>query len=467
MNRAIAVLDIGKTNVKLALVDAATLTERRLLTRPNQPVTSGPYPHFDVDGLWGWLMDGLAGLAREAEIGAISVTTHGACGVLVDGRGPVLPVLDYEHEGPDEVAADYEAIRPDFAETYAARLPSGLNLARQLYWQQRRWPEAFARATAFLTYPQYWAWRLSGVMASEVTSLGCHTDLWDLREGRPSSLVCKMGWEKLLPPVRPAAERLGAVLPEIVRRCGLPADCRVVCGIHDSNATLLPHVLSRPAPFAVFSTGTWAVLFSVGGRLETLERTRDCLANVDALGRTVPCARFMAGREWDAMMAGVEPAPFDAATLAAVITRKVMAFAGFAPGVGPFPAAAGGWSQPVTGLSIGERTAAAALSLALSADECLRLTGAGGPVLVEGPLARNDWFCTALAALSGREVRALPGSTGTTAGAALLALGLDHRLVQDEGALYAPAALSGLAEYRQIWRERALQGLPPVASGWI
>lgn len=463
MTRAIAVLDIGKTNVKLALVDAQKLTERRLLTRPNQPVNSGPYPHFDVEGLWGWLLDGLAELAREAEITAISVTTHGASGVLVDQAGPVLPVLDYEHEGPDELADDYEAVRPDFAETCAARLPSGLNLARQLYWQQRHWPEAFSRAIAFLTYPQYWTWRLSGVMASEVTSLGCHTDLWDLRSGEPSSLVRKMGWEHLLPPVRSAADTLGPVLPEIVRRCGLPADCRVVCGIHDSNATLLPHVLSRPAPFAVFSTGTWAVLFSVGGSLATLERTRDCLANVDALGRAVPCARFMAGREWDAMMAGAEPAPFDAGVLAAVIGRKVMAFAGFASGVGPFPAATGGWSQPVSSLSSAERTAAAALSLALSADECLTLTGAGGPVLVEGPLARNAWFCTALAALCGRKVQALPGSTGTTAGAALLALGLDHRPIREEGALYAPAVLAGIEDYRTLWRERALKGLQPAA----
>ena len=32
-------------------------------------------------------------------------------------------------------------------------------------------------------YPQYWAYRLTGVLANEVTSLGCHTDLWDYRAG--------------------------------------------------------------------------------------------------------------------------------------------------------------------------------------------------------------------------------------------------------------------------------------------
>lgn len=28
-------------------------------------------------------------------------------------------------------------------------------------------------------YPQYWALRLTGIAANEVTSLGCHTDLWN------------------------------------------------------------------------------------------------------------------------------------------------------------------------------------------------------------------------------------------------------------------------------------------------
>ena len=32
-------------------------------------------------------------------------------------------------------------------------------------------------------YPQYWAYRLTGVLANEVTSLGCHTDLWNYRAG--------------------------------------------------------------------------------------------------------------------------------------------------------------------------------------------------------------------------------------------------------------------------------------------
>jgi sugar (pentulose or hexulose) kinase len=51
----------------------------------------------------------------------------------------------------------------------------------------------------------------------------------------------------------------------------------------------------------------------------------------------------------------------------------------------------------------------------------LELIGAEGPTVVEGPFARNAVYLSALRNLTKREVVALPGSTGTSLGAALLA----------------------------------------------
>jgi len=36
----------------------------------------------------------------------------------------------------------------------------------------------------------------------------------------------------------------------------------VFCGVHDSNASLLPHLGSRQAPFTIVSTGTWVILMA-------------------------------------------------------------------------------------------------------------------------------------------------------------------------------------------------------------
>ncbi|RWX57954.1 carbohydrate kinase, partial [Mesorhizobium sp. M4B.F.Ca.ET.089.01.1.1] len=132
------------------------------------PLTDGPYPQHDIECLWTFILDSLAELHREQRIDAISITTHGATAVLVDaGGGLALPVLDYEFSGPDEFAEDYDLIRPPFVETGTPRLPAGLNIGAQLFWQQRRFPAEFAKAAAIVMYPQYWALRLTGVAVNE------------------------------------------------------------------------------------------------------------------------------------------------------------------------------------------------------------------------------------------------------------------------------------------------------------
>ena len=68
-----------------------------------------------------------------------------------------------------------------------------------------------------------------------------------------------------------------------------------------------------------------------------------------------------------------------------------------------------------------EQNAAASLYTALMTNTCLELIGAAGPTIVEGPFSRNLTYLSALRSLTGREIIASPGSTGTSLGAALLA----------------------------------------------
>jgi len=446
--RPVAVVDIGKTTAKLALVDpgsGATLDAR---TRPNRVLPGPPYPHADVEGLWAFILDGLAAVAGARPLAGIAVTTHGATAALMAGEVLALPVLDYEHDGPDDLAAAYAAARPAFAETLSPRLPGGLNLGAQLFWQARAFPQAFASATAVLMYPQYWTARLTGMRASEVTSLGCHTDLWAPGAARLSRLVRGQGWAGLFPPVVPASRVLGPVRAEVAAAAGIDPATPVVCGIHDSNASLLPWLRRAEAPFTVVSSGTWTVVMTVGGDLAELDPARDSLANVDALGRPVPTARFMGGREY-AALAGEAPAAADPGDLAAVLAADVFPLPSFAPGVGPFPHAPGRWHGDPATLAPAARTAAADLYLALVTDACLGLAGRGRRIVVEGPLARNRLYCATLAALAGVPVHPSPDATGTSAGAAAL-LG-----DATPGALPPPVEATpvpGLAAFAGRWR---------------
>ena len=85
------------------------------------------------------------------------------------------------------------------------------------------------------------------------------------------------------------------------------ASTPVQCGIHDSNASLLPYVLTQKPPFSVISTGTWVIAMSIGSKSAQLDPDLDTLINVTAMGHPAPSARFMGGREHDVATGGSCP----------------------------------------------------------------------------------------------------------------------------------------------------------------
>lgn len=417
--KLIAVLDVGKTTAKLTLWTRAGEPVARE-TRANARVEADGHAALDAAGVEAWMAETLAGFARRGAIGAIVPVAHGAAAAVVrDGR-LAAPPLDYEEPVGKDDRAGYDRDRPPFAQTGSPRLPDGLNLGVQLHRLERLRPGLLAGDALILPWPQYWAWRLSGVAASEVTSLGCHTDLWDPVAGAPSRLARTRGWADRLAPLRRAADVLGPVAPEWARRCGLPADAAVHCGLHDSNAALLAargfaEVAGREA--TVLSTGTWFVAMrspgpdavpdavpGVGVGPAALSEARDCLLNVDAYGAPVPSARFMGGREIGVLTGPDAPGidrradqPALVAAAPAVLARGARALPTFAPGCGPFPAHRGRWVDRPADQT--ERRAAVSLYAALVADASLDLVGARGRVLVEGRFAEAEVFVRALAAL--------------------------------------------------------------------
>ncbi|KAA2315015.1 carbohydrate kinase [Pseudooceanicola sediminis] len=415
----IAVIDVGKTNAKLALVDAETLSEIAVVTRPNTVLPGPPYPHFDLDGHWAFFLDHLTRFHAAHGIDAISVTTHGASIVLLDENGGLAtPMLDYEHPGPEEQAAAYDALRPGFAQTGSPRLAAGLNVGAQLHWLFSRDPGLLARTAHIVTYPQYWGARLTGAFATDVTSLGCHTDLWIPAAGAFSPLVDRLGIRDKIAPALHSGDTLGTVSADVAALTGLREQTPVTCGIHDSNASLYPHVAARRGAFSVVSTGTWVVVMAVGGDAVTLYPGRDTLVNVNALGQPVPSARFMGGREYELIRTDEAPPATtqdrNAALSGPLLLPSVEASCGPYPGL---PMRWLGAQEPwgaVRGLAL-------SWYLALMTDTCLGLVGARGPVIVEGPFARNPDYLAMLAALRPGGVEVVSSATGTAAGAALLA----------------------------------------------
>jgi L-fuculokinase len=452
MTRCIAVFDVGKTNLKLVVFDRAgsVVADRSHPNASLSPDASCLYLRLDTERAWSFLLGALREVGARHSIEAISISAHGASGVLVTEAGVALPPMDYEFDGFGAVDAVYDAARPPFEECFSPRSKGGLNLGRQIFYLERNFPDKFAAARAFLTYPQFWSWRLSGAMATEVTSLGAHTDLWAPMEGTLSSLVEKQGWTRLFPPIRRAWETLGRLKPEIAAETGLEPETRIVCGAHDSNASLVPYLATRSDPFTVLSTGTWVIILAVGGKAPIVEKA-DMLANVDVRGRPVPTARLMLGREF-AALAGETLAEAHEADVAALVAASVMAMPAFTDQGGPF-AGRKGFIEGETPRTPALRSALATLYCALISAHMLKLLEAPGDLIVEGGFNRSPAFAGVLAALMpGRNVLVAPAS-GAAEGAAMLAH-WDEPHAPPQLARAQAWAIPGLAEYRERWERR-------------
>lgn len=450
----VAVVDIGKTNAKLAIVDSDKAQELDVRTAPNQVIQSDPYPHFDVSRLWNFLINSLKELSGLYSISSISITTHGACVVLLDTNGDLAtPILDYEHDGPDNLHESYNRIRPPFAKSGSPRLPIGLNVGAQLHWLFEQDQTLRNRVDTILMYPQYWAYRFSGIKVNEPTSLGCHTDLWNPADNDFSELVDTLNLRELMAPVVLATTNLGSILPDIAAATGLPGDTPVYCGIHDSNASLYAHLKNLEMPFSVVSTGTWVICMSMGTDATNLDESRDTLLNVNALGKPVPSSRFMGGREYDYLTTQYSAKQTNTIHLS-VIEKNAFILPSVESGSGPFQNRQYQWTVDPADLSEEERYCVISLYLALMTGVCLELCHAAGPVVLEGPFTQNEIYCEMLSVVTSRDVVSTDGSsTGTSVGAALLttpgtAAGGDYKSVIGSG------SNTLLTTYREFWFDK-------------
>jgi sugar (pentulose or hexulose) kinase len=70
---------------------------------------------------------------------------------------------------------------------------SAARCGKQLLWQESAYPVEFSRAKTYLTTAQFFALRLGGRAASEISQLAAQSHIWDLVRRQPSSLMRKRG----------------------------------------------------------------------------------------------------------------------------------------------------------------------------------------------------------------------------------------------------------------------------------
>ena len=352
MDYAVAVLDIGKTNKKVAVYDdRMNPIDVRKCTI--ETVRKGDLDVEDVDAAMSWFLAELKDLAQIHPIRVISITTHGASVVCVDESGDIcIPPIAYTNEVPDSVHESFwKAVGPagDIQRrTATAEVKPLINVGKLLWYQKSTNPEAFDRIAHVLFYPQYFGYRLTGRAAADITYTGCHSYLWDFGESDWSSVVDVLGIRDALPakPGVPEAE-LGTLSSEAVRATGLPGETKVTLGIHDSNSSLIPYLITQDRDFVLNSTGTWCVAMHPVDRVrfEDDEVGKMVFFNLSFQGRPVKTSILMGGQEYavyvDAIMGHHDRRDwpdYDPGMYDAILSKKAsFILPTMLPGTGQFP----------------------------------------------------------------------------------------------------------------------------------
>lgn len=295
----VAVFDIGKTNKKLFLFDESYQIVFEKSIHFDEVKDDDGDPCEDLKRLQSFIQDGLNTIhdQKAYSIRAINFSSYGASFVYLDDRGdPVGHLYNYLKPFP-------ENLRKQFYDTYggealfsfqtASPVLGSLNSGMQLYRIKYEKPELFERIRYALHLPQFLSYLLSGKTFSEITSIGCHTNLWHFQNRDYHYWVKREGILEKLPPLAPS--------DMLVESADSAYSYSVGIGLHDSSSALIPYLVSFTEPFVLISTGTWAISLNPFNQnpLTKNELECDCLCYLQYRGTPVKSSRLFAGHYHD------------------------------------------------------------------------------------------------------------------------------------------------------------------------
>jgi sugar (pentulose or hexulose) kinase len=293
----IAVFDVGKTNKKLFLFNARYEIVWEKTTQFPEITDDDGDACEDVNRLSAWVQSSLNDVQHVAEfsIKAVNFSGYGASFVHLGAEGQAVGYLyNYLKPFPDNV-------RHQFYDTYgtvsdlsmqtASPALDSLNSGLMLYRLKYDKPELFKKINYSLHLPQYLSYLVTGQCFSDMTSIGCHTMLWDFPNNQYHRWVTDERIDQILAPIFPSD---GVVAPKDAGQT-----YKVGVGLHDSSAALIPYLASFQEPFILISTGTWSISMNPfnASPITPEELQYDCLCFLQFKGKPVKASRLFAGYE--------------------------------------------------------------------------------------------------------------------------------------------------------------------------
>ena len=293
----IAIFDIGKTNKKLLLFDEQLKIVFEHADQFAESIDEDGFPCDDLEKLNNFVFESLRKVLSNPrfDLKGLNFTAYGASFVYIDESGkPLSPLYNYLKPYPEELLEQFYSSyggRTEFAKETASPVLGSLNSGMQLYRIKYERHDLLKQIRYALHLPQYLSFLISGKCYSDITSIGCHTNLWDFRNNKYHYWLDNEGLIDKLAPILPSDSILKTSFEGYIFDVGI--------GLHDSSAALIPYLVNFREPFLLISTGTWCISLNPfnSSPLSTYELESDCLCYLHYLGKPVKASRLFAGNE--------------------------------------------------------------------------------------------------------------------------------------------------------------------------
>lgn len=277
----ILIFDVGKTNKKLFLFNTSYEIVFESSVQFEEILDEDGFPCDDIIAITDWIKNSIDELRgnNDYDIKAIHYSGYGASFVYIDEEGKVIEPI-YNYLKPFKVSTkklfedNYGDINRICLETASPDLDN-LNSGLQLYRIKIEQPELYKKIKWALHLPQYLHFVVTGEVYTDLTSIGCHTMLWNFNENTYHHWVFAEGINEKFPPIHQNV------------------------GLHDSSAALIPYLSAFNEDFVLISTGTWCIsLNPFNHSILTKEELKgDTLCFKSIAGNSVKASRVFIGKE--------------------------------------------------------------------------------------------------------------------------------------------------------------------------
>jgi rhamnulokinase len=267
--RNVVAVDLGAESGRLVLCrwNGSEGTLEEVHRFPNGPQQVGNHLVWDVERLWGEILRGLLKAASKTEghLDSVGVDGWGVDYTLLDAAGERIG-----HAFCYRDARNVPAMEKTFSKVPQKRMYeiTGIqllpfNTVYQLAAHVEEFPAEWDRAARWLTLPEYFQYRLTGVAAAEYTEAST-TQLLDVRTRSWSpELASALGLNlEKFPPIVQAGAVLGKLRSQVGQEVGL-ADTQVIApACHDTGSAVAGIPYSHEGS-AFISSGTWSLVGTV------------------------------------------------------------------------------------------------------------------------------------------------------------------------------------------------------------